>query len=112
MVTKPIFDNDLKELVDVLEAIFLAQEAYVKAKADGKLDLSDILYLLPVVEKADDAIVGINKIPLAWKTATEAEKQVVYNYFVEAFDIPNDKIEVKIEKIVLLLYVAIDVFVG
>jgi hypothetical protein len=103
-------NQGLKDLVEVIDFVFLAKDAFNEAKAnDGKITLRDFPIVLGIFDDADDAITGIENIPAAWQEATTEERLAVVQYFNAKFDIPNDRVEEKIEKAlqgILFLYEA------
>lgn len=107
---KPVFNSGLDEAVDVLEFVFNLRDAVDKAKEDGKVDLRDAYLVFPLIEDAQEAYEDIAAVPKAWKLATDEEKEKVYQYFAERFDLPNDVVEMKVEKAVRAGYLLIDVF--
>ncbi len=103
----------LQELVEAIDFIFLTVDAVKAAKEDGGgINLGDWNKVLKVVDSADTAYEGVELIPNAWVNATEEEKNVVWLYFSNKFDIANDVIEVKIEKAVKAAYLLGDLFVN
>lgn len=54
---------DIKNLKEVVIAGCLGFEAYVKAKADGKIDTADIMYLIPFAQAVGPAVADINLVP-------------------------------------------------
>lgn len=54
---------DAKNLKEVVILGCKAFDAYLKAKADGKIDASDILYLVPLAQAIGPAIQDINLVP-------------------------------------------------
>lgn len=54
---------DIKNLKEVVVAGCKGWDAYAQAKKDGKIDASDILYLIPIAQAVGPALEDINLIP-------------------------------------------------
>lgn len=102
-------NNSLNDLIEVIGFGFTFAETLKQAKADGGgVNLGDLPKILNLVGPAGAAYEGYETIPTAWQNASEAEKREVYDYFVLNFDIPDDKVEEKVEKGVLAAVYVLD----
>lgn len=106
------FENNpgLKDLVEVIDLGFDVVAAIKTAKAnDGKINLMDFPVLLPLFESTSNAIEGIENALPAWQAASFEDRNLVIAHFNERFDLPNDKLEAKIEKILLAATIILSV---
>lgn len=106
------FENNqgLNDLIEVIDFTFTALEALKAAKAnDGKIDLKDFPLLFPILMSASPAVEGIANIPQSWAASSEQERTEVLEYFKTRFDLPDDNLEVKIEKLVTAAVIVSDV---
>ena len=104
-------NQGLVELAEVLDFAFTAKDALKAAKEnDGKISIRDWPLLFGIIDEADEAYTGIEMIPAAWESASDDERAEVVAYFCQEFDLPNDVVELKIEKALkalVLVYEAI-----
>lgn len=72
--------KSVKELQEMLDLALMGVEVGVKASADGKVDLSDLALLIPLVGAVSPAIDGVGEIPgeLADLSAEEAGELVAH----------------------------------
>lgn len=102
-------NQGLKDLVEVVDFVFIAVDTFKKAKEDGGgINLLDLPKVLDLIKPADIAFDGYEVIPSAWLNATDIEKEAVYLHFKEKFDLADDKLELKIEKGVRIAYLVAD----
>lgn len=87
----------IKELKEMVSFGLTIPEAYYRAKEDGDIDISDIVHLYPIVQKAPDAIMDADEIPEELLDLTEEEYNELCNFVGEEFDIPEDRIEEAVE---------------
>lgn len=106
------FENNpgLNDLVEVIDLGFNLIEALKSAKAnDGKINFMDFPLLWPIFEDASKAIEGIDNALPAWVNSTAEDRKLVLEHFNARFDLPDDKLEVKIEKILLAATIVVEV---
>lgn len=63
----------IKETTDVVDFVIQIVNAVIKSKADGKVDSSDVGYLMAALMKAGPAFAGMSAIPAELKDLSEAE---------------------------------------
>jgi hypothetical protein len=105
-----VLPKGLQEAVEVIDFTLQLTEGIKLAKADGVINFADLQYVFPLLDSGNKAVKDAEEIPAAWKAATDDEKEVVYNYFANKFDIADDVLESKIEKAVRAGYLLIDLF--
>lgn len=102
----------LKDAVEIIEFVFATAKVVKDAKGDGGgINFADLPKVFTLIDPADRAFDGYEGVPAAWKLATDEQKEVVYDYFVEQFDLPNDVVEGKIEKAVRAGYLLLDIII-
>lgn len=91
--------NNLKETREMLSFIFKLIEAIKESGQDGKITVADVPNFFGALVAAPSAITGANLILNELTTATEIEKQALFDWVAKEFSINNDKIEMYIETI-------------
>jgi len=86
--------QDTYELLSLALSLHVAFEA---AKADGKVDLKDAPLLLGPMMKLPAAIGGVEKCVGELKAMDPAQRGELMAKLAEEYDIPNDKLEAKVE---------------
>ena len=96
-----------QELKDVLAFALSVHMAYDKAKADGKIDLTDLPLAVGPIMKLLPAIDGISKVPAELKDLTDEERDALMEWAKAEYDIADDALEALVEGgIALALHVA------
>lgn len=91
--------ENLKESKDMLRFIFKLVEAIKYAGEDGDITIQDVpAFFTPLVD-APSAIKGANKILAEITSATDQDREELYKWVADEFDIDNDKIELYIENV-------------
>lgn len=106
------FENNpgLVDLIEVIDLGFNLIEALKQAKQnDGKIDFKDFPLLWPLFEDSSKAIDGINNALPAWSKSTGDERKAVLAHFNTRFDLADDVLEVKIEKMLLAATIVAEV---
>lgn len=94
-----------KEIVDVMQLGFDIQNFVELAKKDdGKVTPKDLLVnanktLEILVKSLPEAIKGIDKIPASFSEFNKEDKEYFVNHFKSQFDIADDKLESRIERV-------------
>jgi len=110
---KQLNNAELNELVQLIDFTFTLIDALTQAKQnDGKIDLRDFPLLFPVIMTASPAFDNISVIPNAWMNSSQEDRDAIVAYFKTRFDLPNDEIEVKIEKLAAAAVSISDVFLN
>lgn len=99
----------IQETKDLIKMGAAFGEAIYEAGKDSEWTLGDYKHFLPVLGDVIPAVSGIEKVPAELKDLDEAEKQELFSYFSEEFDIPDDLIEAFVEN---ALETAHNVFIG
>lgn len=100
-----------KETYEVLSAALSFHEAIVLANADGKIDLTDIMFLIEPMTKLPNAIENAENSFSELKAMSQESRAELLSKLSEEYDIPNDDIEAKVEAGIECL-LAIGKFVG
>jgi len=87
-----------KESLEVIKFVVSLSNGIVKTMADGKVDFSDIIYLLETIKNAPAAFEGIQLVPDEVKNWSEAEKAEALKA-IEMLDLEDDQKEMMIEKV-------------
>lgn len=88
----------MKNVQVLLTAVFAFVSAHQAALAnDGVVDYKDFPLLLDPATKSFSAIGGAANALKEWKEATPEQRAELQVWAAKEFDIPNDKIELKIE---------------
>jgi len=97
----------LENIKKVLAFSFSLAKAIDLARADGKIDYTDVQYLLAPAMKVVDAVAGAKQALAEIKDLSVEERAQLDAYIKAEFDISDDELEVKIEKgLALALHVA------
>lgn len=100
----------LTQTTQVLTLAFDVVDAIQAAKAnDGKIDLFDFPLLFPLIASSQAGIKDIELVPTEWKNSTADERAEVITMFKTRFDIADDVLEAKIEKLLEALVTISDV---
>lgn len=94
--------NSAKQLRELLVFFFTTQEAIVKTLKDKKVNIFDVRYFIPVLGTIKPAFEDLGNPIDRWGDLTVEEKEEIYAYFVEEFDIPDDHIEDLIERTLVM----------
>ncbi len=87
----------MKELKELLCFSVCLLEALVESLEDGAVDFTDVLSLWKPFSKVGEAIDGIEKIPFEIASLDEKDKNELMDYIRSEFDIPDDRLESRIE---------------
>lgn len=90
--------NSLKELKELLTFGFTLVGAIVKTWEDKKVNVWDTLNFAPVVKTIKPAFDNLGNPIDRWNELTPGERQELFDWAFEKFDIPNDKVEELIER--------------
>ena len=102
----------LQDAVEIIDFVFISIEKAKQAKADGGgINLMDLPKAFDLIGPAQLAVDGYDRVPAAWKAASDEEKEVVYNHFADKFDLENDVVEAKVEKAVRAGYLIADLLI-
>lgn len=106
-------NEGIKNLKELITFGFNLVDAVKEAKAnDGKVDFKDWPLLFPLVGEAGVAVDQIETILKGWKEGSAEERTGVVILLKARFDIADDRLENKIEKVidavVLMLEVILD----
>jgi len=90
----------VQETKEVLDLMFAGGGAVKSALADGKLDLNDLAYLMPVVMSAGPAFQDISKVPKELGDLDEDEAKDLVAYMSQKLGplVPEPVLKEKIEK--------------
>lgn len=87
-----------KESLDLIKFVVALTNGISKVMADGKVDFSDLIYILDTIKNAPAAFEGIQLVPDEVKNWSDAEKSEVLKA-IEVLDLEDDQKEVMIEKV-------------
>lgn len=91
-------DDNFKELKEFVEFLFDLVNVYDKAKADGKLSLTDLQYLPGLFFSAQSGFNHLGNPVERWKAMTEADRLALIELAKTRFDLPNDELEMLFER--------------
>ena len=91
--------NDLQELIDL--GLYLGM-GFAKATEDGKWTFTDAVHFIPAVTKIPKAIDGIGNVMPQLLDLDAEELAALHEHVKAEFDLPDDKLELAIEKGLLL----------
>jgi len=86
-----------KDTKDVLFLVFGLAKAYEKIKADGKVDWTDVQYLLPILFSIGPAIEGFENVSIELKMATKEEGEELKLWIKENVELNDKSVEEFIE---------------
>jgi len=87
-----------KETKEGLTFVFALVKGITSAlKDDGKITVGDLPHFLPSLLSVKGALEGIDKVPVEFKLASQAEADELKVWIKKEFDIPDDKMEQFIE---------------
>ena len=89
--------ENVKETIELLDAVFDIADSTKKAMADGKVTLSDAPAFFGVAWKLPTAIGGIEKVPNELKHLGDEGRAKVLAHFRGRFDLADDQLELAIE---------------
>lgn len=98
----------ISELKDVVVLVASIIQSGAKALDDGKIDFSDIGYLMDIVQSAGPAFAGIEKVKAEFIDIDAQEKIELNQLVAEAIDLSDDMIETYIEKAFEVLFLVGD----
>ena len=87
----------MQELKEVLMFGLSLQKAYALAKADGKVDLADMGYLIDPISKLMPAVDNIVAVKDELKSMSAEDRASLMAEVAVEFDIADDVLEAKIE---------------
>lgn len=90
--------EQLKEFKELVVFVAVLGNGIGEALDNGKLEISDILKLLPALRLSKDAIDGLNEIPAELMEADEEMIANLRQQFIDDFDIPQDEVEATVER--------------
>jgi hypothetical protein len=96
-------NENLKELKEGLGFFFALQDGTTEATADGKVDGGDVRVLFPIFQAAKDGFEGLGNPIERWKALSSEEREQLFDYVRERFDLPNDILEILIEDTLLAI---------
>ena len=102
--------NETKEL---LKFVIELGTAVDKAKADGKIDITDIQFLIAPLASANAAFAGVDQVKVELKDMTAEEAAELVAFATSELKLSNEKVEVVIEtalKLALDLYKYVQLF--
>jgi len=79
----------MKETRELLELAVSLIKSYRLAKADGKINLSDVQYLVDPALKIAPAFDNISEIPKEWVNLSEGEIEEIIGYVRQVKDDPQ-----------------------
>lgn len=91
-------DKGIKETTELLAAAISLGNSIGLALEDGKISVGDLPAFLSPVLKLPAALAGIDEVPSEMADLSQEEREELYAYVRDNFDIPTDKIEVAIEE--------------
>lgn len=89
--------ENVKETIELLDAVFDIADSTKKAMSDGKVTLSDAPAFFGVAWKLPTAIGGIEKVPQELASLGDEGKATVIAHFRDRFDLADDQLEQAIE---------------
>lgn len=97
----------LEAIKQVLRFVFSLQKALENALADGKFEVSDIIYFKDPLFLASDTLKSLPDLKGGLKGSTPEQIEELRLFFVQEFDLKNDKVEEIIED---AIKIAISIF--
>lgn len=91
-------DEAVQELIEILEAGFTFQSAYIASKSDGKIDWQDSFNFIGFLQKLPVAISGSEKVLQLFRKFSANGKKLIMDYVGEKFDLSDDAKEALIER--------------
>ena len=88
----------IKETKEMIGFIVELGNGVGKSLEDGEWNVTDFVHFMDALMMAPAAFQGMNQIPAEFGDLSEAEIKELVDYVVEEFDIPQDQIEVVIER--------------
>lgn len=86
-----------KEVYEILSAVLAFHMAYDLANKDGKIDVSDVQYLITPMIKLPAAIAGADQALAELKAMDAAERGEMLAKLAAEYDIADDVLEAKVE---------------
>lgn len=90
-------DDNLKDVKELLSFGFGLTGAVISSLADGRVGITDLSHLLPVLPKLGPAIEGAHKIPGSLRDMTDEDCKKLCDWAKAEFNLVNDELEAKIE---------------
>lgn len=90
----------IKETKDVVVAVAKFGNAGGKALEDGKVSITDAVYIYEPLQAISAAVEGIGNVPAELADLDAAELKDLEATFAREFDLPQDGIEAVVEKAV------------
>ena len=88
----------LKETAEMLAFALALGNKLGQASTDGVIDFKDMALFLGPMLKLTEALNGADKIPGELRSMTSEDQALLEAYVIDNFDIPQDKIEERIEQ--------------
>lgn len=88
----------IESLKSVLKLGLALGNGIGKAMEDGKVDLTDIVYLMGALQAAPAAFLAVDKVQAEAKDLDASEMAELVAYAKAEFDLADDELEKKIEK--------------
>lgn len=99
----------MKNLLELINFGFNLVDAIKEAKAnDGKVDFKDWPLLFPLIGEGGLAVEEIEKIVSEWKNGSAEQRAEVVALVKTRFDLENDILEEKIEKVLDIAVLVIE----
>ena len=103
----------LKETKEVLDLMFAGGQAVKSALADGKLDLNDVGFLMPVVMSAGPALEDMSLVPKEFGDLDAEEAKELLQYAKTKLDpmLSDEQLKMKVEKGLKLAFALVELLV-
>lgn len=86
-----------QSVYEVLSMPLSLYMAYEKSKSDGKIDVSDIQFLMGPIMKLPAVITGAKESLVEFQSMNEQSRTLCMNRLCSEFDLSDDQLESKIE---------------
>jgi hypothetical protein len=90
-------EAEYKEPYEILSAALAFHMAFALADQDGKIDLTDVQYLITPLIKLPSAISGADQALTQLKSMSAAARAEMLSRLASEYDIADDVLEAKIE---------------
>jgi hypothetical protein len=97
MANRNVLTVGYKETKDVLMLIIGLGHAYEQMKADGKINLADLVHLLPIMFLVGPAIEGFDNVQLELKMANKEEGEELKAWVNDQLDLQDKTVEEFVE---------------
>jgi len=102
----------IKETKEVVKFGVELGEAVDRAMSDDKMEVADLVHLVPAFTAAGPAFSDISLVPKEMKDMDEAESKELMDYVESELDIENDQVEEVIEKSLRAVLALHDVYLA